>query len=57
MKFVICYLAAFVLILAAMIVGVITYVWTPTKKGFKQGPQWLNRKFNYGKMIDNLLEF
>jgi hypothetical protein len=57
MKYVICYSAFIILLIPAVIVGVITFIWTPTIKGFKQGPQWLDRQFNYGKMLENLLEF
>ena len=56
MKYIIIYTAVFILLIPAVIVGVITFIWNPTKNGFKQGPRWLDKKFNYGKLIDNLLE-
>lgn len=56
MKYVITYTAVFILLVPAFILGLITFIWNPTKSGFKKGPRWLDRRFNYGKMIDNLLE-
>lgn len=49
------YLLAFILMIPAFLLGCITWIWKPTKQGFLNGSRWLDVRFNYGKLIDNLL--
>ncbi len=49
------YLLAFLLMIPAFILGCITWVWNPCRKGFYTGSRWLDERFNYGKLIENLL--
>jgi len=56
MKYIICYFAAFILFIPPIIMGCITWIWKPNRAGFLKGSQYLDNKYNYGKLIDNLLE-
>ena len=62
MKHVICYLAVFILMIPAFILGCISYVFNAIwyfrfgLKEFQKGSQWLHEKYNYGRLLDNLLE-
>jgi hypothetical protein len=62
MKHIICCLAAFILMLPPAIIGCITYIISAVwefKFGYNQflkGSQWLDVQYNYGKLIENLLE-
>lgn len=56
MKYVILYLAISILLIPPIIIGCITWLWNPTKKGFLIGSQWLDERYNYGTWINNLIE-
>lgn len=56
MKYIICYTLAFILMIPAIFLGCLTWLWKPNKRGFLNGSQWLDEQFNYGKFIDNLLD-
>jgi len=55
MKYIFLYLATFILLIPPVIMGCITFLWNPSKRGFLNGSQWLDVKFNYGHLIDNLM--
>ena len=62
MKYIICYTAAFILFIPPAIIGCITYIISAIWKfkfglrEFQKGSHWLHERYNYGKLIDNLLE-
>ena len=63
MKYVICYLTVFVLLIPPFLIAILYLIWNVSfsrrenGKWFKKGGNLLHDKFGYGCMIDNLLEF
>jgi hypothetical protein len=56
MKYILIYLALFILFFPPVILGCFTWIWKPTKQGFFRGSRWLDMKFNYGNIIEKLVE-
>lgn len=55
MKYIFLYLATFILLIPPVIMGCITFLWNPSKRGFHKGSSWLDQQFNYGNLIDYLI--
>jgi hypothetical protein len=55
MKYILIYFATLLLLIPPVILGVCTFLWTPSKKGFLKGSQFLDEKWNYGTVINNLI--
>lgn len=54
MKYLILYTAVIVLFIPPLLLGIISWIWTPTKAGFHKGPELLPN--GYGKCVDNLMD-
>lgn len=61
MKYIFLYLSTFILLIPPVIMGCGTWLWQLVwslkfnARGFHIGSQWLDEKFNYGHLIDNLI--
>lgn len=55
MKYILLYIIIFILLIPPVIMGGISFLWNPCKRGFRNGSSWLDVKFNYGNLIDNLI--
>jgi len=56
MKYLILGTALLILCIPPIILGIINFTWKPTKQGFTQGSLWLDKMFDYGKILDNILD-
>ena len=56
MKYVILWTAVIILCIPPMVLGCINWLWQPNKKGFTKGAQWLDDQFDYGDLVDNLVD-
>ena len=56
MKYVLIYLALFIVCLPPVILGCFTWLWKTNRTSFFKGSHWLDMKFNYGNIIEKLVE-
>jgi hypothetical protein len=56
MKYMITYTAAFLLMIPALFIGALYWLWSFKKEKFFDGCKVLDNKYGYGKLISNLLE-
>ena len=56
MKYVLSYTLAFILMIPALLIGAIYWIWTFKKEGFFDGCKLLDEKFGYGKLISTLMD-